>query len=130
MFNQRRRWSRGRVEAYTEAWKTHWIAGLFASPWFLLTATQYIFPSSIILFGFMVTMGIWIPIVIGFLNIIVYFLLVRSFIKDFDLSSDFSNLQVLKSPVYSALLEFITWLPNLLGYSDEVLGKKKGWLTR
>ncbi|WP_394151995.1 glycosyltransferase [Vibrio maritimus] len=130
LFNQRRRWSRGRVEAYAEAWKTHWIAGLFASPWFLLTATQYIFPSSIILFGFMVTMGIWIPIVIGFLNIIVYFLLVHSFIKDFDLSSDFSNLQVLKAPVYSALLEFITWLPNLLGYSDEVLGKKKGWLTR
>lgn len=118
------------VEAYTEAWKTHWVAGLCASPWFLLTAAQYIFPSSIILFGFMVAMGIWIPILIGVANIFVYLLLVRSYIKDFDLSSELSNRQVIKAPLYSALLESITWLPNLLGYSDEILGKKKGWLTR
>ncbi|KGY11881.1 chitin synthase [Vibrio tubiashii] len=130
LFNQRRRWARGRVEAYTEAWKTHWVAGLCASPWFLLTAAQYIFPSSIILLGFMVAMGIWIPILIGVANIIVYFLLVKSYVRDFDLSSDLSNNQVFKAPIYSALLESITWLPNLLGYSDEILGKKKGWLTR
>ncbi|MGX9522700.1 glycosyltransferase family 2 protein [Vibrio mediterranei] len=130
LFNQRRRWARGRVEAYTEAWKTHWVAGLCASPWFLLTAAQYIFPSSIILLGFMVAMGIWIPILIGGANIIVYFLLVKSYIRDFDLASDLSNNQVFKAPIYSALLESITWLPNLLGYSDEILGKKKGWLTR
>lgn len=130
LFNQRRRWARGRVEAYTEAWKAHWIVGLCASPWFLLTAAQYIFPSSIILFGFMVAMGIWIPILIGVANIFVYLLLVRSYIKDFDLSSELSNRQVIKAPLYSALLESITWLPNLLGYSDEILGKKKGWLTR
>ncbi len=130
LFNQRRRWARGRVEAYTEAWKTHWVAGLCASPWFLLTAVQYIFPSSIILFGFMVALGVWIPIVIGAANMMIYFLLVQSYIKDFDLSSDLSNRQIFKAPIYSALLESITWLPNLLGYSDEILGKKKGWLTR
>ena len=28
LFNQRRRWARGRVEAYVVAWKTHWFAGL------------------------------------------------------------------------------------------------------
>ena len=118
LFNQRRRWARGRVEAYTEAWKANWVAGLCASPWFLLTAAQYIFPSSIILLGFMVSMGIWIPIVFGVANIIIYFLLVKSYISDFELSSDLSNSQVLKAPIYSALLESITWLPNLLGYSD------------
>lgn len=130
LFNQRRRWARGRVEAYTEAWKTHWFAGLCASPWFLLTAAQYIFPSSIILFGFMVAAGIWIPIAIGAANIMIYFLLVQSYIKDFELSGDLSNRQIIKAPIYSALLESITWLPNLLGYTDEILGKKKGWLTR
>jgi hypothetical protein len=59
-----------------------------------------------------------------------YFLLVQSYIRDFNLSGDLSNRQVLKAPMYSALLEAITWLPNLLGYSDEILGKKKCWLTR
>ncbi|WP_017026057.1 glycosyltransferase [Vibrio rumoiensis] len=130
LFNQRRRWARGRVEAYTEAWKTHWIAGLCASPWFLLTAAQYIFPSSIILLVFMVAMGIWIPIAIGTANIMIYFLLVQSYIKDFELSDDLSNRQIITAPIYSVLLESITWIPNLLGYSDEILGKKKGWLTR
>ena len=130
LFNQRRRWARGRVEAYTEAWKTHWFAGLCASPWFLLTAAQYIFPSSIILFGFMVAAGIWIPIAIGTANIMIYFLLVQSYIKDFEVSDDLSNRQIITAPIYSALLESITWIPNLLGYSDEILGKKKGWLTR
>ncbi|HBV75485.1 MULTISPECIES: glycosyltransferase [Vibrio] len=130
LFNQRRRWARGRVEAYTEAWKTHWFAGLCASPWFLLTAAQYIFPSSIILFGFMVAAGIWISIAIGTANIMIYFLLVQSYIKDFELSDDLSNRQIITAPIYSALLESITWIPNLLGYSDEILGKKKGWLTR
>lgn len=130
LFNQRRRWARGRVEAYTEAWKAHWIVGLCASPWFLLTAAQYIFPSSIILLGFMVSMGIWVPILIGIAHMIIYFLLVNSYIRDFDLSDDLSNKQLFKAPIYSALLESITWLPNLLGYSDEILGKKKGWLTR
>lgn len=130
LFNQRRRWARGRVEAYTEAWKAHWVAGLCASPWFLLTAAQYIFPSSIILLGFMVVMGIWVPIAFGVANIFISFLLVKSYIRDFDLSSDFSNNQMFKAPIYSVLLESITWLPNLLGYSDEIFGKKKGWLTR
>ena len=130
LFNQRRRWARGRVEAYTEAWKTHWLSGLYASPWFLLTAAQYIFPSSIFLLGFMVVTGILIPIFIGTANIFVYFLLVRSYIRDFDLSGDLSNRQVIKAPIYSAILESITWLPNLLGYSDEIFGRKKGWLTR
>lgn len=130
LFNQRRRWARGRVEAYTEAWKSHWFAGLCASPWFLLTAAQYIFPSSIILLGFMVSMGIWIPIVIGAANMTIYCLLVHSYIRDFDLSADFTDRQVFKAPICSVLLESITWLPNLLGYCDEILGKRKDWLTR
>ncbi|GAL12340.1 hypothetical protein JCM19233_3332 [Vibrio astriarenae] len=130
LFNQRRRWARGRVEAYTETWKTHWITGLCATPWFLFTTAKYVFPSSMILLGFMLAMGIWIPIAIGAANVIIYFLLVQIYIKDFDLSCDHSNKQVFKAPIYSAILEAITWLPNLLGYSDEILGKKKGWLTR
>ncbi|MDN3685588.1 glycosyltransferase family 2 protein [Vibrio sinaloensis] len=126
LFNQRRRWARGRVEAYTEAWKANWVAGLCASPWFLLTAAQYIFPSSIIfiwIYGFDGNLGSNRNRCCEYHNLL--FLLVQSYINDFDLSSDLSNKQVLKAPIYSLLLETITWLPNLLGYSDEILGKKK-----
>ncbi|WP_318440663.1 glycosyltransferase family 2 protein [Photobacterium leiognathi] len=130
LFKQRRRWSRGRVEAYMVAWNTHWFAGLCSTPWFVISATQYIFPSSLILISIMAIFNIWIPIIIGLINIFFYLILVNYYIKENNLSSDISKLQILKAPLFSVLLESITWLPNLLGYFDEFSGKKKSWLTR
>lgn len=130
LFNQRRRWARGRVEAYLEAWKTNWIAGLCATPWFVVTAIQYIVPSSIILLLFMVAFNIWIPIALGVVNIICYIILVRSYIKDFSLENELTLNQIIKAPMFSMILESLTWLPNLFGYIDELSGKKKTWLTR
>ncbi|OCH24650.1 chitin synthase [Aliivibrio fischeri] len=130
LFKQRRRWARGRVEAYLEAWKTNWIAGLCATPWFIVTAIQYVFPSSIILLIFMVAFNIWIPIALGIVNIICYIILVRSYIKDFSLKNELTIKQIFKAPVFSMILESLIWLPNLFGYIDELSGKKKTWLTR
>lgn len=130
LFKQRRRWARGRVEAYMVAWKTHWLAGLCSTPWFIVTATQYIFPSSIILLLFMVLFNIWVPILLGVINLAFYLILVRSYMSDYALEAELTKIQMLKAPMFSMLLEVITWLPNLFGYVDEVLGKKKIWLTR
>ncbi|PSU69644.1 glycosyltransferase family 2 protein [Photobacterium phosphoreum] len=130
LFNQRRRWARGRVEAYVVAWKTHWFAGFCSTPWFVITALQYIFPSSMILLGVMVIFHIWIPLLLGGINMIFYLMLVHLYIKNNDLQQELTTSQILKAPLFSLVLESITWLPNLLGYMDEILGKKKIWLTR
>lgn len=130
LFKQRRRWARGRVEAYKIAWKTHWFAGLCSTPWFFVTATQYIFPSTFILLRVLAVFNIWIPIVLASLNFVIYFYLVLSYINDYDLKNDISLTQMFKAPVFKILLECITWLPNLFGYIDELSGKKKIWLTR
>ncbi|HIF9343743.1 TPA: glycosyltransferase [Photobacterium damselae] len=130
LFKQRRRWARGRVEAYAVAWKTHWFAGLCSTPWFIITAAQYIFPSSLILLGLMIAFQIWIPLVIGVLNMSLYLYLVNEYIKDYDLKTDIDNKTMFKAPLFSLLLETITWLPNLTGYLDELIGRKKYWLTR
>ena len=130
LFNQRRRWARGRVEAYVVAWKTHWFAGLCSTPWFFITASQYIFPSSLILLGIMVVFNIWIPLLLGGINMLVYLMLVHLYIKDNDLQRELTTSQILKTPLFSLVLESITWLPNLLGYMDEILRKNKIWLTR
>ncbi|WP_045422385.1 glycosyltransferase family 2 protein [Vibrio jasicida] len=130
LFNQRRRWARGRVEAYQVAWKTHWLAGLCSTPWFIITATQYIFPSSIILLTLMIVYQIWIPLILGVINMVFYVLLVYTYITDYNLKSDINTNKLFKAPLYSLILETITWLPNLIGYVDELLGKKKNWLTR
>ncbi|MGF1683883.1 glycosyltransferase family 2 protein [Photobacterium minamisatsumaniensis] len=130
LFKQRRRWARGRVEAYVVAWKTHWVAGLCSTPWFIITAIQYIFPSSLILLFFMIVFNIWIPILLGVINMIFYLILARSYISDYELKTELSTIQMLKVPIFSMTLETITWLPNLIGYIDELSGKKKIWLTR
>ncbi|OBU37369.1 glycosyltransferase family 2 protein [Photobacterium phosphoreum] len=130
LFNQRRRWARGRVEAYVVAWETHWFAGFCSTPWFVITALQYIFPSSMILLGVMVIFHIWIPLLLGGINMIFYLMLVHLYIKENNLQQELTTSQILKAPLFSLVLESITWLPNLLGYMDEILGKKKTWLTR
>ncbi|WP_434138592.1 glycosyltransferase [Photobacterium leiognathi] len=131
LFNQRRRWARGRVEAYVVAWKTHWFAGFCSTPWFVITALQYIFPLSMILLGVMVIFHIWLPLLLGGINTIFYLMLVHLYIKDNDLQRELTTGQILKAPFcFHLVLESITWLPNLLGYMDEILGKKKTWLTR
>ncbi|MCG9694628.1 glycosyltransferase family 2 protein [Vibrio sp. Isolate22] len=130
LFKQRRRWARGRVEAYVVAWKTHWLAGLCSTPWFIFTATQYIFPSSFILLMFMIMFKIWIPVVLGLINMVLYLYLVNLYINDYELKSETDIRQILKAPLFSLVLETIIWLPNLIGYIDELLGKKKNWLTR
>lgn len=130
LFKQRRRWARGRVEAYVVAWKSHWLAGLCSTPWFIITATQYIFPSSFILLMFMLVFKIWIPIFLGLINMILYLNLVRLYINDYELKSEIDKKQILRAPMFSLVLETIIWLPNLIGYIDELLGKKKNWLTR
>ncbi|KJG10605.1 glycosyltransferase family 2 protein [Photobacterium kishitanii] len=130
LFNQRRRWARGRVEAFVVAWKTHWFAGICSTPWFFITASQYIFPSSLILLGLMLVFHIWIPLILGGINMIVYLILLHLYIKENDLQRELTTSQILKAPLFSLVLESITWLPNLLGYIDEILRKKKIWLTR
>ncbi|WED22390.1 glycosyltransferase [Vibrio sp. JC009] len=130
LFRQRRRWARGRVEAYIVAWKTHWLAGVCSTPWFVITAIQYIFPSSIVLLAFMVFFHIWIPIALGIVNMIFYLMLVSLYISEHNLRKELTLSQILRAPIFSLVLESITWLPNLFGYIDELSGKKKLWLTR
>lgn len=130
LFRQRRRWARGRVEAYFVAWNTSWLVGVCSTPWFIITATQYIFPSSLILIAFMVFFHIWIPIFLGGINLILYFILVNHYINDYDLKSKLPMKKLLRFPILSMILELLTWLPNLIGYIDELKGKKKTWLTR
>lgn len=39
-------------------------------------------------------------------------------------------IEILILPIFTHLLRLVTWIPNILGYFDEILGKEKKWLTR
>nr|PMI83823.1 hypothetical protein BCU37_13520 [Vibrio splendidus] len=78
----------------------------------------------------MIIFKIWIPVFLGLINMVLYLHLVHLYINDYDLKSEVDTRQILKAPLFSLVLETIIWLPNLIGYIDELLGKKKNWLTR
>lgn len=130
LFNQRRRWARGRVEAYAAAWKVSPLSGIASTPWFAITTLQYLFPPGILLVPLLFAFGLYIPIVIGLFTYAVYFYFFRIFQHAYPAHNRGNNDSIFKITLSTFLLEAIVWFPNVLGYLDEVFGKKKSWLTR
>lgn len=130
LFNQRRRWARGRVEAYATAWKVSPLSGFVSTPWFAITTLQYLFPPGIVLAPLLLAFELYIPIVIGLFTYAVYFYFFRKFQHAYPDHNNGCSDSMLKIMFSTALLEAIVWFPNILGYLDEVLGKRKSWLTR
>ncbi|ENY3127852.1 glycosyltransferase [Vibrio cholerae] len=130
LFNQRRRWARGRVEAYAAAWQVSPLSGFAFTPWFAITTLQYLFPPGIFLAPLLLALGLYLPIVIGLFTYAVYYYFFRKFQDAYPAHNMGKNNSILKITLSTILLEAIVWFPNILGYLDEVLGKKKNWLTR
>ncbi|MEZ8082550.1 glycosyltransferase family 2 protein [Enterovibrio norvegicus] len=130
LFNQRRRWARGRVEAYLAAWKVSFLSGISSTPWFVITTLQYLFPPGIFLIPVLVMLGMYIPIGFGLATYIIYFNLFQKFQLMYPSHNRSDKRNIIKITASTILLESIVWLPNLLGYLDELVGKKKSWLTR
>ncbi len=130
LFNQRRRWARGRVEAYMATWKVSKLTGIVSTPWFMITAMQYLFPPSIILMPILIYTNILAPIFIGAATLFVYFLFFRIYIYDYNQKKNVYKNNIFHITFFTIILESIVWLPNILGYLDEVFRKRKSWLTR
>lgn len=130
LFKQRRRWARGRVEAYMTAWKVSKLSGALSTPWFLITAMQYLFPPSAILLPLLIYFAIWPPIILGALTLFLYLLFFKLYLHRNGNKTTDSVKQLFNVPVFTTMLEILTWIPNILGYIDEFRGKSKNWLTR
>ncbi len=131
LFMQRRRWARGRVEAYSVAWKTNWVAGIACTPWFLVTAAKCIFPSFLVLLAFLLFFGLWIPFSIAMINVILNVILVALYVREYrSEDDDIKSSYYIKAPVFNILMDVVTWIPNIFGYYDGISGKEKNWLTR
>ncbi|WP_318468258.1 glycosyltransferase family 2 protein [Photobacterium leiognathi] len=130
LFNQRRRWARGRVEAYLAAWKVSNSSGLISTPWFLITTLQYLFPPSILMLPILLYFNLYVPIYLGILSSIIYYILFSKFQKTYPNHNCKNSVNIISISVSTFILELIVWGPNILGYLDEVLRKKKHWLTR
>jgi len=129
LFNQRRRWARGRVEAFVAAWQVSLRSGIVSMPWFLITTLQYCFPPSALFIPLLIYLKIFSPLFLGFLTLIIYLVLYKLYEKKYS----HQVVEVSGWPfivIGTFLLELVVWLPNILGYVDELLGRRKIWLTR
>jgi biofilm PGA synthesis N-glycosyltransferase PgaC len=130
LFKQRRRWARGRVEAFVTAWKLSKIKGALFTPWFLLTALQFLFPPTLIMLPLLVYFNIWMPLLFTGATLLMYVLFTMIYMKRHGVKVGICGRDIACIPFFTAVLEMITWIPNVLGYADEMLGRKKIWLTR
>ncbi|MBF8949157.1 glycosyltransferase family 2 protein [Vibrio cholerae] len=130
LFRQRRRWSRGRVEAFAEAWKVSPLTGLISLPWFLMSATEFLFPPLFIAMPIFALFDMWLPLSIMATTLLLEAFFIFLFIRKTGNSHGLSMIEILILPIFTHLLRLVTWIPNILGYFDEILGKEKKWLTR
>ncbi|WP_040431150.1 glycosyltransferase family 2 protein [Chitiniphilus shinanonensis] len=130
LFRQRRRWARGRVEAFTTAWKMSWVKGLLFTPWFLFAALQFLFPPTLLMVPLLIGFKIWPPLVLNALILLLYLSFSVIFARRHGKNLGVAGGKLKKIPLFTMMLEILTWVPNILGYGDEILGKRKNWLTR
>lgn len=130
LFKQRRRWARGRVEAFRAAWQVSVAKGLLLTPMFLGWAMGLIPPTlfltPVLAFHFQQW---WVFGLIG-ASVGLYFAMFKLYqarLPD-ELKKGFGD--IARSIFYNTVFELFLWRPNLLGFFDEILGRRKVWLTR
>ncbi|MGR5148174.1 glycosyltransferase family 2 protein [Photobacterium alginatilyticum] len=130
LFRQRRRWSRGRVEAFWETWKVSPVMGVVSLPWFLISATEFLFPPIFIAMPLFAVLDMWLPFSLMATALLVESVFIFFFIAKTGNAHNLNRVEMAMLPLFTHLLRFITWIPNILGYLDEITGKDKKWLTR
>lgn len=129
LFRQRRRWARGHLEAYKAILAVSKFNGVSFMPRLIFLMFRFLFPPLFILIPFVIYFGLWLVLAMLSINFILYCVLSSFAIKK-QLHLNIKSAEIMKIPFYLAVLDVLTWIPNILGYSDEIFGKKQSWLTR
>lgn len=130
LFKQRRRWARGRVEAYKTALKTSLIRSTFFTPFFLLHILSLLPPTLCALPILAVIFQQWW--VFGLIGISTFlsFAMFMLYQKLLPVDLRKSKKDLMYSTYYNTIFELFLWRPNFVGFCDEVFGKTKSWMTR
>lgn len=130
LFKQRRRWARGRVEAYRAAISTSPRRALFLIPFFMLYILSLLPPTLCALPVLAVVFQQWWVFgLIGvstFLSISMFLLYQKQLPEQLRKGAR----DIFRSTYYNSLFELFLWRPNVIGFCDEIFGKAKSWMTR
>ncbi|MGF1748828.1 glycosyltransferase family 2 protein [Vibrio cionasavignyae] len=130
LFRQRRRWSRGRVEALSEAWKVSPTMGVISLPWFVISAIEFLFPPMLLAIPIFIWFDLWAPLILTIITIFIEAIFITAFIRKTGNTHQLTTIEMVLLPMFTHLLKLITWVPNILGYFDEIARRDKKWLTR
>ncbi|MEZ9525910.1 glycosyltransferase [Enterovibrio norvegicus] len=123
---QRRRWSRGRVEAIKVAFFESKLKFLSVLPWFLYHTMQLVSVPLLIIAAFFIPKLAFLVYVIMFS---LHWIYAFNNLKVLGTSNRF--LSSFRSAIWSSLIvDVLLSIPNILGYFDEIFRAPKSWLTR
>ncbi|MCY9855130.1 glycosyltransferase family 2 protein [Vibrio mediterranei] len=125
LWKQRRRWSRGRVEAL-KAGNYEQKLCITISVWFILWLSQLMFIPTLLGLIFINPLVSLSAILTIYFSHCIYARSIYNYLpKDYDTPSPFV------SAIWTSLLnDIFLFVPNILGALDEVLNREKTWLTR
>jgi poly-beta-1,6-N-acetyl-D-glucosamine synthase len=125
LWKQRRRWSRGRVEALKASISENGLSYTILG-WFILWVCQVLFvPALIVMLAFNPFLSVTAFLTIYMMHCY-YALAIYRY-----LPTKYGVLFSFKSALWTSfLIDFFLFIPNMLGILDEVLGREKRWLTR
>ncbi|XZG71859.1 glycosyltransferase family 2 protein [Chitinibacteraceae bacterium HSL-7] len=129
LFRQRRRWARGRVEAWVTAWRVSWWSGMVFTPWFIVSAFQFLLPPVLLLLPVLIYYQVWTPLYLSAVILTMYMVFTILYLHR-EKTGEISFFEIIQIPIFALMMELWVWLPNVLGYADEVFNRKKDWLTR
>jgi biofilm PGA synthesis N-glycosyltransferase PgaC len=127
---QRRRWARGRAEAFVTAWHVSAWKGVLFTPWFVITSMQLLLPPGLIMLPVLIYFQIWLPLIFSMVTLVLYLIITFVYLTFYRNRHNAVLADVLRVPIFILILEVLIWVPNILGYLDEITRKNKSWLTR
>lgn len=126
LWRQRRRWSRGRLEALKVAFMENNTNAITILPWFIYSIMQMLsIPGLIVAILFKPLLALVIVIILCLLHWYYAYFNIRG------LAHYAQNISPLESAIWTSLLiDLFLFIPNTCGFFDEVRKKEKAWLTR
>lgn len=128
LFHQRRRWSRGRMEAVKEAGRVNLVSLFKLSPFILTDIVKTLCPPILVSTVILFLISWQVSVLVLLLWLISSVALLKLFYGNY--LNIFDRRMYVKTILSCTLLECIIWVPNIFGYLDEILCKRKHWLTR
>ena len=130
LLKQRRRWARGRTEAFRAAWSVSPLKGMILTPFYLLWVTSLLPPTICLTPALAIAFGQWWVFGVIAICFALYVAMFELYQRRLPQRLRKGMGDIMRSTYYNTVFELVLWHPNFQGFWDEMVGRRKIWLTR